>query len=365
MDTLTPALSKKYHQPTLLDTHNAISLQELADGVTPSTSPDGHEIGPSGLAVAPANRTRRRARGKATKTPATSGLTSTASSASVALTRYLVNRLMLQFDTVGSMEYVQTWKDRVTPSGRSYSEHTASARRISDSDCTGWSSPTASDDTGGKIPPGHANRARITKLKQCTNIVGWPTPLVNDSEGSTHAYGGPVKPDGSRLIALKLPGAVQQAGWPTPQVHQGPNNGENRGAEHGGARARVTPQNIPDLIAGWPTPMAGSPGTEEYNPAGNNDSSRKTVELVGWATPTTRDHKDGTDQSCQNVPVNKPLGREVHGVSPTGTNAETGKPVAYQTTKMRLNPFFSLYLMGFPVSWGLVGLASSIESKKG
>jgi hypothetical protein len=37
--------------------------------------------------------------------------------------------------------------------------------------------------------------------------------------------------------------------------------------------------------AGWPTPMAGSPGTEDYNPAGNTDSSRKTVELAGWPTP--------------------------------------------------------------------------------
>jgi hypothetical protein len=31
--------------------------------------------------------------------------------------------------------------------------------------------------------------------------------------------------------------------------------------------------------------MAGSLGTDAYNPAGNTDSSRKTVELVGWPTP--------------------------------------------------------------------------------
>jgi hypothetical protein len=44
-------------------------------------------------------------------------------------------------------------------------------------------------------------------------------------------------------------------------------------------RARQRPTQDSDYF-GWPTPMAGSPGTETYNPAGNTDSSRKTVALV-------------------------------------------------------------------------------------
>src|SRR6185295_14319390 len=39
--------------------------------------------------------------------------------------------------------------------------------------------------------------------------------------------------------------------------------------------------------AGWPTPMAGTPAQNGNNAAGNNDSSRKTVELAGWPTPMT------------------------------------------------------------------------------
>ena len=35
----------------------------------------------------------------------------------------------------------------------------------------------------------------------------------------------------------------------------------------------------------WPTPMAGTPAQNGNNAAGNNDSSRQTVELVGWGTP--------------------------------------------------------------------------------
>jgi hypothetical protein len=36
-----------------------------------------------------------------------------------------------------------------------------------------------------------------------------------------------------------------------------------------------------------------------------------------WPTPTMRDWKDGTAQSCQNVPVNGLLGRAVHQLWPT------------------------------------------------
>jgi hypothetical protein len=44
----------------------------------------------------------------------------------------------------------------------------------------------------------------------------------------------------------------------------------------------------------WPSPMAGAAGTEDYNPAGNSDFSRKEMEqaevLLTWAAPQARDH---------------------------------------------------------------------------
>jgi hypothetical protein len=56
-------------------------------------------------------------------------------------------------------------------------------------------------------------------------------------------------------------------------------------------------------------------------------------------TPTTRDWKDGSAQSCANVPSNGLLGREIHTVSiPTGE-------ATY------LNPSFVEEMMGFPVGW--------------
>src|SRR5690606_5998448 len=42
-------------------------------------------------------------------------------------------------------------------------------------------------------------------------------------------------------------------------------------------------------LAGWPTPMAGTPAQNGNNAAGNNDSSRKTVAVLsGWPTPTAQ-----------------------------------------------------------------------------
>lgn len=63
--------------------------------------------------------------------------------------------------------------------------------------------------------------------------------------------------------------------------------------------------------SGWPTPMAGTPAQNGNNAAGNNDSSRKTVEVVnwsGWATPKACDGKGNTyepEQDCRRMELRK------------------------------------------------------------
>lgn len=179
------------------------------------------------------------------------------------------------------------------------------------------------------------------------------------------------------------------SGWPTP-VAQPANGTPERFLERkreSVARGSSMGIVLSDLamvaqLAGWPTPMAGNPGTEEYNAAGNTDSSRKTVELVGWptatsedgerganranknksqlndtamlvgwATPTTRDHKDG-DCSEADVPVNGLLGRQVVRYSAPTENRGV------------LNPAFSLWLMGYPSAWFALGMRAMRSLKR-
>ena len=73
-----------------------------------------------------------------------------------------------------------------------------------------------------------------------------------------------------------------------------------------------------------------------------------------WATPTTRDHKDGNAASCQNVPINCLLGRQVHL---SGSPAETA-------SSGQLNPAFSLWLQGYPTAWGRCAVRVMPSSRK-
>jgi len=72
---------------------------------------------------------------------------------------------------------------------------------------------------------------------------------------------------------------------------------------------------------------------------GNGFGLRLATVAKMWPTPTTRDHKDGTAQSCANVPENGLLGRVVHGVPAQVESAGS------------LNPRWVEWLMGFPDGW--------------
>lgn len=74
-------------------------------------------------------------------------------------------------------------------------------------------------------------------------------------------------------------------GWPTPTVESGDQTTLNPTPKQTGGN---TLGGIAKL-AGWPNPMAGTPAQKGYNAAGNTDSSRKTVELCGWASPRETD----------------------------------------------------------------------------
>ena len=89
-------------------------------------------------------------------------------------------------------------------------------------------------------------------------------------------------------------------------------------------------------------------------------SVRRTYanEATSWPTPTTRDHKDGDAQSCQNVPINALLGRAVHLAGwPTPDTGQGGpatpelierRKLAGQKTTVRLSA--TANLVGWPTT---------------
>lgn len=192
-----------YSQPTLWDTSDATSSPASAAGNTPSTSPDGPA--PSGPAPVPASRSARRGSGKRRPTSATSGLPFVPSSPSAALQQSLESRLRASLDADGSLEYSLTWKEWGMPSREPICALRASARPTSDNGSTGWAIPRVTNN--GNL--GHPKRAmnRKSRLEDQCYLAGWPTPISNDELGSTHCYG-KKRPDGTRPIFLKLPGAA-------------------------------------------------------------------------------------------------------------------------------------------------------------
>jgi hypothetical protein len=139
---------------------SATSSPGSAAGPSPSDSPAGPIPDLFGQAPAPANPTVKPVRTKARPTHGTSGLSGAHLSPSAALSESLASRLQARLATAGSTLYVATWRRKVTPSGRPYWAHTASAPRTSGPDCIGWLTPTATEENHGSIKFHHKRAMR-------------------------------------------------------------------------------------------------------------------------------------------------------------------------------------------------------------
>ena len=98
----------------------------------------------------------------------------------------------------------------------------------------------------------------------------------------------------------------------------------------------------------WPTPNS----SDQYNPnlKDNHDRSYLRGVAATWATPTSRDHKDGTNPS-EAVPTNSLLGRQAPRTQTGGSESlENGQTSPRPSTK-RLNPSFVEWVMGVPIGW--------------
>ena len=294
----------------------------LVDGRLPLTLPDGIQRDLFGVAVVPAPRSRRRGRKSLARnvaatlslalsaldissvstadthgspTAGTCGPSSGGSSATAALQRALESKLVVMMEEFGSPEFALRWKRWAMPLGVPILQRGASHRRISVSGCTGWPTPQQRDGKGEF--KNHTKQGR--DLSNDAKLIGWNTPRATDgSKGGPNQTGGALPADAA--------------------------------------------------LAGWPSPMAGSPATEDYNEAGNTDSSRKTVELLaGWATPKSTEHQTTGKRG------NPTLNGMALGLTTTSSLAKTQAvpDSAESPVSLKLNAEFSFWLMGFPPEW--------------
>ncbi len=161
----------------------------------------------------------------------------------------------------------------------------------------GWARPAGCDwkDSPGMaetgVNPDGSERTRLDQLPRQAGLAGWPQGReqgIGIREQETESAGREAHATADLEIGATTPSL---AGWPTCAASdgnggKGPRKGMSAtGRMPDGMKATVDLSAAAKMLAGWPTPMAGSPATESYNEAGNNDSSRRTVELASWPTP--------------------------------------------------------------------------------
>jgi hypothetical protein len=250
------AASPIWNPPTFEVLPNAISSRDSESGAMRYDSLAGPMTDLFGREVAPVPASPVRAKAQGLMTLATSGRLGNDSSPSAELQRSLESSLMKQLDSAGSTLFKLTWRGKRTPLGRRYLEQQALARRTPVYGCTSVPTPAAQEPGGTQemflarrrkaaakgIQIGKTSQGHMSHVAQLASVH---TPNLDDCNNTTRASG--------------------QFGSLTRDVN----------------------------LASVPTPMAGTPAQKGYNAAGNNDYSRKIVELATVCSPTAQDCSRG------------------------------------------------------------------------
>lgn len=248
----------------------------------------------------------------------------------------------------------------------------ASGRRTSGKGCSGWQSPKTGDAHATLHHPERRDGGQPNLGWEAQMVSGWPSPMAgtpatetyneagnNDSSRKTVALvSGWVSPRANsfktrpnKLGGITPEEQAQFAGWPTPTGEDVKQDGPkvmNRIATDG---MKTTDQRLRNFVqmAGWASPMESDYKNKTFDDRTKNLSN--DVLMAGWASPTARDFRseEATDEYNRERwghPRGKPLSAETSGLIPAGSGAATGSGGGF-----RLNPKFSLYLMGFPIEW--------------
>jgi hypothetical protein len=187
---------------------------------------------------------------------------------------------------------------------------------------------------GGSSPTANLQQSLESRLKARMGDAGSPEYAVRWK--SVDMLLGP------RICALRASARRISdsgiSGWPSPTKGNADGSQMAKGAgatgrRVDGSKATVSLNQVATL-AGWPTPMAGNPGTEDYNPAGNTDSSRKTEALLaGWSTPRREDSE--STGAHRGTPDTLTSQARLTGWATPTSNPANGEPENFLNRKRR------------------------------
>lgn len=227
-------------QMSFLDISSVIFSQESESGRVLCVWPDGQITGQCGQVVVHASLSARQAKGLGLMTSGTFGRHGTGLSISAALQSSLESRLQAVTQSLGSTLYKMTWKPWVTPSGRCRSRLRASVRRISETDFTGWPTPTVQDSVRGVKDARPWDTGK--PLGQIVALAGWATPAARDNKSASacqeflcrRAEQTRGKPLSEQVFTL--------AGWPTPTANSATGPGDS--GRDGGLNIQTAAQQV-------------------------------------------------------------------------------------------------------------------------
>jgi hypothetical protein len=301
-DTSPPAKSTSvqlsmFEPTTSEDSPSATSSPGSASGPTRSGKPDGLTIGRPGQDPARASRGARPDAARVSMMSAISGRTGRGSLASAGLALSLASRLQTAAALLGSTLFALTWKQRVTPSGRSIPALRALGRRTSGSDSTSWPTPTSAR-TGDYTRDGRTG----TERPSSQGLVGWPTPVANDDNKSVEAHLAMKRRMGerdgtgaNRTAITSLAVTAKLAAWPSPRTGDCKMGGETQ-ADRAARGAGGPTLTDAAKLAPWPTTQArdGMQGGLPSRATGKTRHGSNLddfAHLASWATPMSNDVK--------------------------------------------------------------------------
>ena len=127
----------------------------------------------------------------------TCGPSSTDSLPPTGLSQCLASRLRARTDLLGSTLFALTWKQRVTPSGRSIPALRASGRRTSGSGYTSWPTATVHDaERGGQGKRAMGETRHGSNLQDFALLATWATPTTRDYKDTGDLSQSMIRKDG-------------------------------------------------------------------------------------------------------------------------------------------------------------------------